>query len=246
MLGLTNNELIRFLLIAFFLLVGYFLLLYLILQKSDRRGSKVQLAGVLFVIYALICVPLVFIINQLGDTSFVLLTLLLLMSSIVLFILLYAMLQDFASINKRTLLIFILYLLVLSYITFFSRSEGHSRQIIINLPQIREAIRENSLAPMQHLLLNLVMFIPLGVLFPMLKEGLDKLLFVGPLGLMLSTIIESVQLFTQTGQCDLEDIISNTAGAVVGVLFYKVYKVLFLRYDDDDDDDALEDEEEEE
>jgi len=230
----SQTEIVRYILIGIFLLIGYFCLLFLVFKRAENQSSKFLLAVVLFVLYALISVPLVYIINQMGDTSMVLFMLLLLMSCVVVFIMFIALVKNFRYINKRMLIIYILYLLVLFYVTLFSRPEEHSREILINFAQLREALKTNSLAPLQHFFLNAVMFVPVGALFPFLDDDLDSFLYIAPLGLMLSTLIESIQLFLHIGQCDLEDITANALGAVVGLVLFKIYKLVFMRDQDED------------
>ena len=189
-----------------------------------------MLGVVLLVVYALIAGPTLYIIAQFGSISLILLALLLLFACIVLFFSLYGLLHFWGDLNKGMLLLFFLYLVGVSYATIFSREEGHSRAILLRFDQLQEAIRKGSLEPLRHSFLNALMFVPLGFLFPMInRDNLARLLYVGPMGLMLSTSIEAIQMFLQIGQCDLEDIISNTLGAIVGLLLYKVYLYLFRR-----------------
>jgi glycopeptide antibiotics resistance protein len=45
-----------------------------------------------------------------------------------------------------------------------------------------------------------------------------------PLGMLLTTIIETTQLLMRNGQCDLEDLAANTVGALLGLLLYKLIR----------------------
>ena len=42
------------------------------------------------------------------------------------------------------------------------------------------------------------------------------------IGVMLSTIIESCQLIFRLGNCDVDDILANTFGALLGLVLYKI------------------------
>ncbi len=67
---------------------------------------------------------------------------------------------------------------------------------------------------------NVVMFIPLGYLLPKTFTPLRKF-FKLFLCVMLSIIaVELLQLFTGLGSCDIDDLILNMAGAVIGYLIW--------------------------
>ena len=73
--------------------------------------------------------------------------------------------------------------------------------------------------------MNVAMFVPIGFLFPLiLPEKLNKLSLVIPLGLMLTTLIETTQMLLRMGQCDLEDLVANTVGAIIGLLLYRMFR----------------------
>lgn len=237
---LINSDKIKYILIALMLIGGYVFLFQIIAEHTENKRSLPLLGFVLLIVYALIAGPTLYIIGQFGSTSLILLALLLLFACIVLFFAVYGLMHYWAELNKGALVLFLLYLAMVSYITIFNREEGHSRAILLRFDQLQEAIRKSSLEPLRHAFLNSLLFVPLGFLFPMLnRESLARLLYVAPMGLMLSTSIEAIQMFLRIGQCDLEDIISNTLGAVFGLILYKVYRYLFRR-------DELEEEEEEE
>jgi glycopeptide antibiotics resistance protein len=68
------------------------------------------------------------------------------------------------------------------------------------------------------LIANIIMFVP----FPMLLYGLlqKKIKFsvLSAVGIGLSIIIELLQLITHRGICDVDDLILNSAGAMIGAL----------------------------
>ena len=59
-------------------------------------------------------------------------------------------------------------------------------------------------------------------------EKLNKISLVIPMGLMLTVLIETVQMILQMGQCDLEDLVANALGALVGLIAYRQYKKIHL------------------
>lgn len=70
--------------------------------------------------------------------------------------------------------------------------------------------------------LNVVMFLPLGFLIPTIWESLGKLRYILAAGCGLSTLIEVSQLLSLRGT-DVDDVIMNTLGAVLGFGLYKLW-----------------------
>ncbi|MBQ6255662.1 MAG: VanZ family protein [Clostridia bacterium] len=243
MLEMLNIDIMTYALMGFLLLCGYLFIFRAMCARISNKKSLPILAFVLLVVYAAVAIPLMIVLSQMGSNSFMLLALLMLSACSVLFVALYGLFVNFKYLNKKMLVLFILYLLMISYVTIFSREEGHSRAILLRFDQLREAIRIKSLEPLQHLFLNAVMFIPLGVLFPLIRPSrLAKMTYVAALGLMLSTMIEATQMFLTIGQCDIEDITANTAGAIIGIILYKVGAAFYFRNRSDEDEDEDEDE----
>ena len=84
----------------------------------------------------------------------------------------------------------------------------------VKRPELREEI-----------LLNIILYVPFGYLmhyaFPKMKWWM---VVCG--GFLLSGFTETVQLFFKLGLCEVDDLISNTMGTLVGVGLYKGYKRL--------------------
>ena len=220
----TQNPM-QLVLVVILLLCGYVYLFQLAARRTTNRAAMPLIAIVLLVIYAGIMIPFLYFISQLGSMSAMILALMILMSMMGVFMLLSGLFRNFREINKGMMLLFILYVLMVGYITIFSRAEGHSTDVLLSFDSIEEAIDRHSLEPLNHLMLNIAMFVPLGVLFPLIHPWkLNKAMYVIPLGLMLSTIIETTQLMLQKGQCDIEDIVANTLGGLVGLLLYRLFR----------------------
>lgn len=83
-------------------------------------------------------------------------------------------------------------------------------------------IRTNTL----QYLLNILLFAPVGFLLPMLWRGFQKksLTFLG--GFLFSLLIEVVQLFGNR-VTDLDDLLMNTAGTVLGYGLFSFVKRLY-------------------
>jgi glycopeptide antibiotics resistance protein len=69
---------------------------------------------------------------------------------------------------------------------------------------------------------NIVLFIPLGVFGPLLNVKLLKPSFFLEYAISLLFCVELIQLFTKIGSFDIDDIILNTVGALIGLLFTSI------------------------
>lgn len=214
--------------IGIVLLCGYIFLFQTAAQRTENKSSIPVVAIILLLIYLAVAVPVLFIISTMGSAGMILIALLLLFSCVVLFLSLYGLVHHFQDINKGMLALFLTYMFAVGYITIFSRNEKNDTSIFLfQFDEISEAIRTRSLEPLNHMFLNIAMFVPLGFLLPAVyPERLAKLGYAIMLGMICTTIIESTQLMLRLGQADLTDIVTNVAGAIIGYLFYR----LFMRF----------------
>lgn len=71
---------------------------------------------------------------------------------------------------------------------------------------------------------NVIMFIPLGFLLPMVWENSRKLWKVLLTTAIVITAVEILQLFTLVGSCDIDDLILNLLGAAIGYGLFRLFK----------------------
>ncbi len=74
---------------------------------------------------------------------------------------------------------------------------------------------------------NMFWFFPLGMIAPPLFKKIDNLFAVVLLGFSVSVSIEILQWFFTTGVSDIDDVIFNVFGTVVGYLLYKHFNVYY-------------------
>lgn len=81
---------------------------------------------------------------------------------------------------------------------------------------------------------NIVLFVPLGFLIPLLFKNKNSVLNIVIYGFITSLIIELIQLVTAYNITDIDDIIFNTLGAILGFLafnsFYSIIKKTKFKY----------------
>ena len=70
---------------------------------------------------------------------------------------------------------------------------------------------------------NIIMFVPMGFLLPLLWRRYQKMVKTVFAGMLISLLIEFSQLFTARGT-DVDDILLNTCGALLGYLLFKIVK----------------------
>lgn len=80
----------------------------------------------------------------------------------------------------------------------------------------REAYQRFTLQIWLNVLLNIALFIPLGFLLPLLSKPFRKWYAALGAGFGVSLLIELTQLFTGSGMCDVDDLFTNTLGAMLG------------------------------
>jgi glycopeptide antibiotics resistance protein len=73
---------------------------------------------------------------------------------------------------------------------------------------------------------NLVMLLPLGIYIPLLFPKLSGFFRVFIICLLVSVSIELMQLITNVRSTDIDDVILNTSGAVVGYIIYKLIRLV--------------------
>lgn len=127
-------------------------------------------------------------------------------------------------------LLFISYLTSLLTLTIIPKENTPKGFNIIPLKIIYDSIiefnNENIYYFIISLLGNIIIFIPIGILLPLIKKLKDKQVIL--YGFLLSLSIEFIQLF-QNRWVDIDDLILNTLGTFIGLIIYKKLKV-FLTF----------------
>ncbi len=81
--------------------------------------------------------------------------------------------------------------------------------------------------------MNMIMFIPLGMIIPLLWRNAQKLYITIMNGLCFSLFIELSQLFSYRAS-DINDILTNTIGTILGYMIYRIFlsKIHVFELDD--------------
>lgn len=139
-------------------------------------------------------------------------------------------------VNIFLILVFIVYLAALIYFVFFAEEYGRtntSAELCYNLRPFQEITRYieyramlGTPAVVLNIVGNIVAFIPFGFLVPMINSAERRTYMIFLLSLELSLIIEVIQLFSRVGSFDVDDLILNTLGGLIGYWAYRTIRNL--------------------
>ena len=115
------------------------------------------------------------------------------------------------------LLLLLCYLGGLAAITFMDRMEGMQSSVqVLPFLAFREAWNSFTLQVWLNPLLNIAMFLPLGVLLPLAAKPFRRWYWMLAAGAGTSLVIEVLQYLLGRGQADVDDLICNILGAMLG------------------------------
>ncbi len=127
-------------------------------------------------------------------------------------------------------ILFFCYFVILFYFLFFSEKMGRTfserayHYNLVPLKEISRFIRCRNVLGMNAVLLNLAgnvaAFIPFGVFLPMFYARCRNLFFTVWYSFELSLFVELLQLISKVGSFDVDDLLLNTIGGILGFLLY--------------------------
>ena len=127
-------------------------------------------------------------------------------------------------------ILFILYLAGLAFFLFFSEKYGRNEvesysYNLVPFAEIKRFIQYREVLGKRSVILNLIGnvigFLPFGFILPLLFSEVRRLSTVFLLSLEFSLLVECLQLITRVGSFDVDDLILNTFGGLLGgILFF--------------------------
>ena len=133
--------------------------------------------------------------------------------------------------------LFILYLAALVYFLFFAETLGRTageayRYNLTPFREIRRFWTNRDVIPFAsyvNIIGNVAAFIPFGLLLPLAIWKTMGCAKTVALTFCFSLAVECVQLLTQVGSFDVDDLILNTLGGLLGWLLYRLIRWLYRR-----------------
>lgn len=139
-----------------------------------------------------------------------------------------------------SLIVLIVYICILIYFVFFSDHYGRVtgftdyRYNLKPFAEINRYLTYNHYFTWENLLTNLagniLVFAPIGFLVPIIKKQGVNLFTIFRISFLLSLFIETVQLVFRIGVFDVDDLIMNTVGGVLGFIGFKVVQRLYRKW----------------
>ena len=77
---------------------------------------------------------------------------------------------------------------------------------------------------------NVICFMPFGFLVPMAKKKQASLWEIGGYAFLTSLVIELSQLVLKIGVFDVDDLLLNTLGGVLGYCLYRICRALYISW----------------
>lgn len=142
------------------------------------------------------------------------------------------------TIKKGQLLLYALsigYIVIIIGATFFSRlqdsiiyNEGFNFSLFSSYREAYHHIDANMMKDtlFRNLILNIILFIPVGFLIPFYSDKLKKMYRVVLIGFLATVTIELTQHFNDYGVFEIDDVFNNTLGTLLGyccfMIFYRI------------------------
>lgn len=129
-----------------------------------------------------------------------------------------------------SIIIFVIYIIALCYFLFFAESMGRTTrgdEYHYNLQplfEIKRIWRSSHILGMKYVILNfagnVIAFIPFGYLLPKMLKKKPRLFHTVLFSFEFSLLVELTQLISRTGSFDVDDLILNTFGGLIGYILY--------------------------
>lgn len=128
--------------------------------------------------------------------------------------------------NKRAVGVFLFmqYIVIIGYITLLSREPGSREGIDFTVFATLGVWSRMDAFVVE----NILLFIPIGMLLPFTWKRFQNVWWSFLAGGVLSAMIEGIQYVTKRGFVQLEDIVTNVMGTLIGFLLFSVIKLVYI------------------
>jgi glycopeptide antibiotics resistance protein len=134
-------------------------------------------------------------------------------------------------------LLFYLYIIMLSYFLFFSEHYGRGYVVegyrynlqffkeIERFIQYRERLGFESF--IVNIIGNILAFAPFGFLLPLIHKRYRSFFRIMFLSILFSLTVEVIQLYLKVGIFDVDDLLLNTVGGLLGYIIFSICHVFY-------------------
>ncbi len=122
--------------------------------------------------------------------------------------------------------LFVCYSAIVLYATLLGRGSWYGGSVNLELfSSYKQAWYQFSKTEWRNLILNILLFVPMGFLLPVVFRKEDRFWKVYLTGFLVSVGIEFIQFFGKRGVVEADDVFNNTLGTMIG---YGAWSVVFL------------------
>lgn len=113
--------------------------------------------------------------------------------------------------------LFLCYLTLVVGVTMLNRVGGHTSNLNLQLfSSYKEAWNSFSEVEWRNIILNILLFVPMGIVLPVVFKRINSFWRVSLTGLAIAVCIELVQFIKKIGITELDDVVNNTLGTMIG------------------------------
>jgi len=127
-------------------------------------------------------------------------------------------------------LLLIEYIFLIFCSTVFFRTTSELRKYDIHPFWSYQAIQEGKEDLLAENIMNVVVFIPVGLMLGSLLRVKGSWLFTLLIGCGISIIIESLQFFFMRGFSEFDDVMHNTVGCLIGYGIYYLFRIEYEKF----------------
>lgn len=138
-----------------------------------------------------------------------------------------------------TRIAFILYIAAMAYFLFFSEHygrgsmDGDYRYNLQLFSEIRRYIVHRDVVGSEYFIVNIFgnifAFAPFGFMIPSVNAKYNKFRDVLVLSFLLTLTIESLQLLLKVGIFDVDDLLMNTVGGLIGYVIFRICRKMLIK-----------------
>lgn len=134
------------------------------------------------------------------------------------------------KLQRNTMMVLSTYVMLMLYHTVIGRYSQTYYRYDGEIFSMFKALAENfTVTGFSQLVINLLMMIPVSFMLMIILKVEYRTLWAFDITVALVLFIELLQFFTRAGTLQLDDIITNTIGAIIGILFYYFIKAIYKK-----------------
>lgn len=132
--------------------------------------------------------------------------------------------------QRNALIVLSAYVVLMLYYTvlgrYFKSDYMYDGEIFSSFKSLAESF---SMSGFSHLVINLIMMVPVSFLLMFVFNGKYRILWALDISIVLILTIEKLQFFTKSGTFQLDDIVNNSIGVIVGIVMYYVARAIYKK-----------------